>query len=69
MFLFFFTSVVFAAAAIIVVLLSFVPDRRESRDNQAALWKPLGEPFSVLSIARAFDADHALVWETQVPLL
>ncbi len=28
-----------------------------------------GEPFSVLAVALAFDPDHALVWETQVPML
>jgi hypothetical protein len=43
-----------------------MPDSRVSEH----IWQEAsGKAFSVLSIALAFDPDHALVWETQVPML
>jgi hypothetical protein len=46
--------------------LARMPDSRASE----RIWQEAsGKAFSVLSIALAFDPDHALVWETQVPML
>ena len=43
-----------------------MPDSRVSE----RIWQEAsGKAFSVLSITLAFDSDHALVWETQVPML
>jgi hypothetical protein len=43
-----------------------MPDSRVSE----RIWQEAsGKAFSVLSITLAFDPDHALVWETQVPML
>jgi len=30
---------------------------------------PFNSPFPALSVALAFDADHAIIWETQIPAL
>lgn len=41
----------------------------DSRASEQIWQEASGKAFSVLSIALAFDPDHALVWETQIPIL
>jgi hypothetical protein len=42
---------------------------QDSRASEPTWQEASGKAFSVLSIMMAFDPDHALVWETQVPML
>lgn len=58
-----------AVAFLLFALLSFRADvaaRKQCR--QISLWSK-GRPFSALSVADAFDPDHALIWDTQIPAL
>lgn len=58
--------VLIGVAVVLVMACRFEWSAREGERIQE---EPVGEPFSVLSIALSFDPDHAIVWETQVPAL
>jgi hypothetical protein len=62
-----FPFVVLPIIAIFVArVLARVSDSRASEQ----IWQiASGKAFSVLPITMAFDPDHALVWETQIPIL
>ena len=54
----------------IAIFFSRVLDRMpDSRVSERIWQEDSGKAFSVLSITLDFDSDHALVWETQVPML
>jgi hypothetical protein len=58
-----------AVAFLLFALLSFRADLAERKQcRRISLWSK-GRPFSVLSLADAFDQDHTLIWETQIPAL
>lgn len=54
---------------LLFALLSFHADLAERKQcRQVSLWSK-ERPFSALSVADAFDPDHALIWDTQVRIL
>ena len=56
--------------AIIFTFLTRIVPRLLDSSAVERIWRePSGKAFSVLSVALAFDPDHALVWETQIPIL
>ncbi len=55
-------------ALLTIVLIAIVAMSRHST-SQGKLQIDPPQPFSVLSIALAFDPDHAIIWETQIPAL
>ncbi len=60
---------VLVVATIGVFFSWILPRLLDSRATERIQQEPFGKPFSILSIALAFDPDQALVWETQIPIL
>jgi hypothetical protein len=60
-----FSSVVFVFVSLVLTLVHY----RERQALERIRCEPAGLRFSALSIAQAFDPDHAILWETQVPAL
>jgi hypothetical protein len=58
--------IVLVIGVVSAVVISHTMQEREVEEIEA---EPAGNPFTVLSIALAFDPDHAIVWETQMPAL
>ncbi len=55
---------------VIAIFLTWVLARMLDSRASERIWQEASrETFSVLSIALAFDPDHALLWETQTPIL
>ena len=52
-----------------VSLILAVLHYRERHALECIRSEPTGAAFSTLSVALAFDPDHAILWETQVPAL
>jgi hypothetical protein len=64
--------ILFLLVVLPVIAICFVPVLARVLDSRASesIWQEAsGKAFSVLSITLAFDLDHALVWETQIPIL
>ncbi len=64
--------VLFLALPILFLLfafLSFRADLAERKHYSYTVLSSTGKPFSVLTAADAFDPDHALIWDTQIPVL
>ena len=55
------------AFLMIVFIAIVVMSRRSAGQSDVQLATP--QAFTVLSVALAFDADHAIIWETQIPAL
>jgi hypothetical protein len=60
-----FLVAVFVGVSLILTILHY----RERHVLERIRCEPAGVAFSTLSIALAFDPDHAILWETQVPAL
>jgi hypothetical protein len=60
-----FSVAVFVGVSLILTILHY----RERHVLERIRSEPAGVAFSTLSIALAFDPDHAILWETQVPAL
>lgn len=54
---------------LLLAFLSFRADLAEPKHCSYIMLSSSGRPFSVLTIADAFDPDHALIWDTQIPVL
>jgi hypothetical protein len=60
----------FVVLPVIAIFLTRVLARvLDSRASEKIWQEAFGKAFSVLSITLAFDPDHALLWETQIPIL
>jgi hypothetical protein len=68
----FFVAVLFPFVVLPVLAIFLIRVMARVSDSSASeqIWQDaFGKAFSVLSITLAFDPDHALVWETQIPIL
>ena len=54
---------------ILIVVALWVAQAAEVRERRRVQTRRSGRRFSGISIADAFDSDHALLWETQMPAL
>jgi hypothetical protein len=52
-----------------LAILVIVARQAQSQQLSSTESEMEGEPFSALSISLAFELDHAIIWETQVPAL
>ncbi len=57
------------AAMLIFVAFIFCWERRRQTLASGVARPRVDEPFTVLSISGAFDPDHAIIWDTQIPAL
>jgi hypothetical protein len=64
-----FIAVLIGVLPVIVTVVGIVFAHAMSALRERMWLESSGEPFAVLSMALAFDSDHALVWETQAPIL
>jgi hypothetical protein len=60
-----FSAVVFVLVSLVLTVVHY----RERQALERIRCEPVGVCFSALSVALAFDPDHAILWETQVPVL
>lgn len=59
-------AVIFFLLVLIALAIAHLAERKEER--RLFLQVP-GKPFTVISVAQAFEEDSAILWDTQVPAL
>lgn len=64
-----FAIAVIAGVIFVVMAIFAIAHVVEWRQLQKIKAQPAGRPFCVLSLEQAFEADHAVLWDTQVPAL
>lgn len=64
----FLTLAAFVFFILVLIALS-VAQLAERREERRLFLRIPGKPFTVISIAQAFEEDSAILWETQVPAL
>ena len=64
----FITLAAFVFFMLVLIALS-VAQLAERKEERRLFLRLPGKPFTVLSVAQAFEEDSAILWETQVPSL
>jgi|SRR3954447_14874671 hypothetical protein len=64
----FLTLAAFIFFVLVLIALS-VAQLAERKEERRLFLRLPGNPFTVISIAQAFEADSAILWETQIPAL
>jgi hypothetical protein len=64
----FITLAAFVFFVLILIALS-VAQLAERKEERRLFLRIPGKPFTVISVAQAFEADSAILWETQIPAL
>jgi len=64
----FLTLAAFVFFVLVLIALS-VAQLAERKEERRLFLRIPGKPFTVISVAQAFEADSAILWETQVPAL
>jgi hypothetical protein len=64
----FLTLAAFIFFVLVLIALS-VAQLAERKEERRLFLRIPGKPFTVISVAQAFEADSAILWDTQVPAL